>query len=112
MDVWTAWMRRRARDCIATVLQLGTAAPRSIGVTKEEKEEGDNSDVTMTSAPRSAGPTGQLLSASAVGGRRRRVSRMLLGRKRRWACSLVGGPSGGLKVFLFFLNPINYLIQI
>jgi hypothetical protein len=36
MDVWTARMRRRARGRIATTLQLGAAAPRSTGVTKEK----------------------------------------------------------------------------
>jgi hypothetical protein len=36
MDMWTAWMRRRARGRIATELPLGAAAPRSIGVTKRK----------------------------------------------------------------------------
>jgi hypothetical protein len=35
------------RDCIASVFHPGAAAPRSTGVTKGEREEGDDRDVTL-----------------------------------------------------------------
>jgi hypothetical protein len=72
MDAWTTWMRRRARGCIASVLHPGAAAPRSTGVTKGEREEGDDCDVIPTSArgPAGRGGTSALYMAGWLAGPR------------------------------------------
>jgi hypothetical protein len=85
--------------CITSALHPGAAAPRSTGVTKGEREEGDDCDVTR----RQCGP--QLGEAARARGRA--VGGWLAGPRpgrKKGVGWLVGcWPTEGEKAFLFHL---------
>jgi hypothetical protein len=96
-----------ARGCIASVLHPGAAAPRSTGITKGEREDGDDRDVTRR----------QHGSPLAEEARRRAVGSQLVGLRsgRKGVGQLVGRrPTQGEKAFLInlLLFPIQFKSQI
>jgi hypothetical protein len=91
-------MRRGVHSCIESMLHPGAAATRSTGVTKGEREEGDDRDVTRRQR---GSPLAEEARWRAVGGR-------LVGPRsgRKGVGQLVGcRPTQGEKAFL-----INLLI--
>jgi hypothetical protein len=89
-------MRRGARGCIASALHPGATAPRSTGVTKGEREEGDDYHVTRCQC----GP--QL--AEAVRARGRWLAGWAVLGPKKGVGWLVGcRPTQGEKAFLFHL---------
>jgi hypothetical protein len=97
-----AKMQRRACGHIAMVLPCGAKAPRASGVTKGKRGEDDDDYVIPTS------PWVPAVRGTA----RARVNGPHTGQKEVMGRLVGCSPHRGVKVFLFRLTPIFYMIQI
>jgi hypothetical protein len=96
-----------ACGCIASVLHPGAAAPRSTGVTKGEREEGDDRDVTRRQR---GSQLAEAARRSAVGGR---LVGPRSGRKEGVGHLVGCRPTQGKKAFLInlLLLPIPFKFE-